>query len=170
VTDAGITIQPKQGWKPKTGDRRTIPISSAAAAALATLPRRARWVVTMPPTKRLPASGQRWTERRLLGELKRVLKKLKLPGKLHTFRHFFISNALMKGIPTATVRSWVGHVDEEIIRLYTHIHDRASQEAMKSLSEANRVVRDPGNGNDEKQKADSSSAQFQHNPKEPKNG
>src|SRR6516225_9583101 len=77
------------------------------------------------------------TERRLLSALQRVLKKLKLPGKLHTFRHAFISNALLRGTAPAIVRAWVGHVDEQIIKLYTHVHDHASQAAMQRLSDAN---------------------------------
>jgi len=46
--------------------------------------------------------------------LKRLLKKLGLPGHLPTFRHTFISLALTRGVPEATVRKWVGHVDDEI--------------------------------------------------------
>lgn len=48
--------------------------------------------------------------------LKRTLKKLHLPGKVHTFRHTFISHALLSA-PEPVVRSWVGHVDSETIRL-----------------------------------------------------
>ena len=61
--------------------------------------------------------------------LKRVLKKLGLPGHVHTFRHAFISNALTQGIPEAILRQWVGHVDAEVIKLNTHIADVSSQAA-----------------------------------------
>jgi integrase len=91
----------------------------------------------MPPSKRYPEHGRQWTERRLLAALKRVLKPLDLPGHLHTFRHTFISNALLKHTPPAVVREWVGQVDEQIIKLYTHVHDEASQAAMQRLAEAN---------------------------------
>jgi hypothetical protein len=36
----------------------------------------------------------------------------------------------------AVVREWVGHVDDEVIKLYTHVHDHASQAAMQRLSNA----------------------------------
>jgi len=88
----------------------------------------------MPPSRTNPERGRQWTERRLLSALKRLLKKLKLEGKLHTFRHSFISHALIKGIPVAVVKQWVGHVDQHVIDLYTHVHDAASQEAMKKLT------------------------------------
>ena len=112
---------------------------------LEALPRRWRWVVTMPPSPTVVQAGRPWTERRLLGALKRVLKKLKLPGKLHTFRHTFISNALLKGIPVAVVQEWVGHVDAAIIKLYTHVHDEASKAAMQRLNEANNPLQKEGN-------------------------
>jgi hypothetical protein len=56
-----------------------------------------------------------------------------LPGHLHTFRHSFISHALTSGVPPAIVRTWVGHVDEEIMKVYTHIADRQSRAAMDKM-------------------------------------
>jgi site-specific recombinase XerD len=77
------------------------------------------------------------SERRLLLSLKRFLKQLGLKGHLHTFRHSFISHALIQGIPEAIVRQWVGHVDRDVMKLYTHIADAASQAAMQRLAAAN---------------------------------
>jgi len=110
-----VRIQPKEGWKPKTGDQRAVPLSPTAHRILAALPEQWRWVVTMPPSRAHPRPGRKWTERRLLGELKRILAPLGLTGKLHTFRHSFISNALLRGTPVAVVKEWVGHVDDEIL-------------------------------------------------------
>lgn len=132
-----LRIRPKDGWKPKTGDCRAIPISPAIRTVLDDLRRRWRWVVTMPPSASHPESGRQWTERRLLSALKKILAGLRLPGKLHTFRHAFISNALLNGTPVAVVKEWVGHVDEQVIKLYTHVHNDASQAAMLRLAEAN---------------------------------
>lgn len=63
-----------------------------------------------------------------------------LKGHLHTFRHAFISAALTKGTPEAVVRRWVGHVDPEILNLYTHIADQASQEAMRRLAKGGNAM------------------------------
>ncbi|HVX15573.1 MAG TPA: site-specific integrase [Pirellulales bacterium] len=131
-----IQIRPKDDWKPKTGDQRAIPISAEARAQLNELPRRHRWVVTAAPSRRYPDGDHQISERRLLRHLKRVLKRLKLRGHLHTFRHSFISHALMLGTPEAIVRQWVGHIDAEILKQYTHIHDAASQAAMQRLDRA----------------------------------
>src|SRR5205823_8484629 len=57
-----------------------------------------------------------------------------LDGHLHTFRHAFISTALTHGIPEAIVREWVGHVDRDIMRLYTHIASESSQAAMRRFA------------------------------------
>lgn len=131
-----IHVREKDGWRPKTGDQRAIPLSPLAQAVLRGLPRTRRWVVTMPPSPACPAAGRPWTERRLLAGLKAVLKPLGLTGKLHTFRHYFISNALLNKTPEAMVRKWVGHVDAKVMELYTHMTDDASQAAMQRLAEA----------------------------------
>jgi integrase len=131
-----IKIRPKDGWKPKTGDQRTIPMSRDARAQLECLPRGARWVATAAPSHRYPDGKHQISDRRLLQYLKRVLRRLSLRGHVHTFRHSFISHALTQGIPDAIVRQWVGHVDQEILRHYTHIADAASRAAMQRLNEA----------------------------------
>ncbi len=135
--DHGVLhIRAKEDWKPKTGDQRAIPMAPVREL-LQQLPSLGQWVISAAPSRCYPQGGHQVSERRLLLSLKRLLKRLKMPGHLHTFRHSFISNALTKGIPEAVVRSWVGHVDPEVMKLYTHIADEASQAAMQRLSEAN---------------------------------
>lgn len=131
-----LHVRAKEGWKPKTGDQRAVPMSVRVRGMLANLPRRGRWVFTAATSGKHSAARQ-MSPRRLLVSLKRVLQKLGLEGHLHTFRHGFISNALTKGVPEAIVRAWVGHVDPEILKLYTHVMDEASQTAMARLVEAN---------------------------------
>lgn len=129
-----LHVRPKPGWKPKSGEQRAVPLSPMLRVLLNSLPRQFRWVVTMPGTTQHAKPGRQWTERRLLIALKKVLSSVGLNGKLHTFRHSFISRALLSGIPVAVVQEWVGHVDPTIIRLYTHVHCEASQAAMARLS------------------------------------
>jgi integrase/recombinase XerC len=126
-----IKIQAKAGWKPKTGDMRSIPMSSEICDLLQRQPRRCPWVFSFPADRYGPARQIR--QRRLLDFLKRILQKLRLSGHLHTFRHTFISLALTRGVAEATVRSWVGHVDAEILRRYTHIASQESHAAMARL-------------------------------------
>jgi integrase len=129
-----VHIRPKADWKPKTGDQRAVPMSPRVRSLLEKLPRRSTWVLTAPASAKYPAGDHQISERRLLKVLKVILRKLGLRGHLHTFRHFFISKALTSGIPEAVVRAWVGHVDADVIRLYTHIADADSQAAMRRLT------------------------------------
>jgi integrase len=128
-----IHIRAKEEWKPKTGDQRAIPLTLRVRTMLESRPRGSRWVFTSEPSRRYPEGGHQVSERHLLVSLKRVLKKLGLVGHLHTFRHAFISHALTQGIPEAIVRQWVGHVDPEVMKLYTHIADESSRAAMAKL-------------------------------------
>ena len=128
-----VHVRPKDGWKPKTGDIRAIPLSPRAVELLGSLPRHSKWVFTAPPRPSDPTGQRQISERRLLLHLKRLLARIGLPGHLHTFRHAFISHAASEGVPEAVIRSWVGHVSAEIIRLYMHIADRASQGWMQRL-------------------------------------
>ena len=129
-----ILIRPKPGWSPKTGDRRAVPMRPALRALLEGAARPSKWVAPMPPSRRHPGADRQWSEKRLLDALKVVLAKLGLPGKLHTFRHAFISYALLSGTAPVVVRKWAGHVDPRVMELYTHVYDSASQEAMRKLA------------------------------------
>jgi integrase len=126
-------IRAKEGWRPKSGDERVIPLSSELAKMLSNLPRIATWVFTARPSPKCPVIGRQISDRRALQHAKIVLKRLGLEGHLHTFRHCFISHALTQGVPEAIVRDWVGHVDQEIIRVYTHIANTISRSAMRGL-------------------------------------
>jgi integrase len=129
-------------WKPKTGKPRTIPMNELVRQLLADASRSADWVVT---SSAAPHSicRARLSPRTLATQLKKILGRLGLKGHLHTFRHAFVSNALIKGTPEATVREWVGHIKPEILRIYTHIADHASQDAMHRLAAAN-LEAEPG--------------------------
>lgn len=132
-----ILIRPKDDWKPKTGDQRRVPITARLAAMLQSQPHHGRWVFRAVPTSLHPDVCRQISERRALLALKRVLTGLKLNGHLHTFRHTYISQALSAGIPEAVVRSWVGHVDPHVIRLYTHISDEVSKSYVSRFASAN---------------------------------
>jgi len=129
-----IHIRPKPGWTPKTGDQRVVPMSPRAREVLKCQVSDRQWVFTAPPTQRFPEDDRQVSERRLLQYLKKVLKRLGLEGHLHTFRHTFISNALLQGVPQAVVQRWVGHVDRETLEGYTRIADQDSQAAMQRLA------------------------------------
>ena len=106
---------------PKTGDQRVVPMSSAVISALKQHDRKNEWVFFATVSRKYPEGNHQLSSSRLLKVLKRILNNLSLARHVHTFRHTFISHALMQGVPETIVRSWVGHVeDDEIIRRFTH--------------------------------------------------
>ncbi|MFO0918108.1 MAG: tyrosine-type recombinase/integrase [Planctomycetaceae bacterium] len=138
-----VHIREKKGWKPKTGDQWIIPLSVRLQNLLAGLPHASEWVFTAPVTAQHPAPDRQISERRALQGLKRVLTKLDLRGHLHTFRHTFVSELLRTGhTPEPVVRSIVGHVDEETLKLYTHV----SRELPKAYIGKLDRLRDEANG------------------------
>lgn len=133
LTNGLVYIRPKEGWQPKSGDQRVVPLSAGLCRVLSELPRSSQWVFTAPLSRRFPTAGRQISDRRALAHLKVVLKNLALPGHLHTFRHSFISLALTSGVAEPIVRAWVGHVDHEIIRHYTHVADQQSRRAINQI-------------------------------------
>jgi integrase len=161
-----IQVQPKDDWQPKTGNQRAIPMSPRVRAVLESLPHRCRWVFTAARSAKYPKGDHQFSEKHLLTSLKRVLKRLGLPGHLHTFRHAFISDALTRGTPEAIVRQWVGHVDAAILRQYTHIADTSSQAAMQRLADGNlQSLQVGGRPNEASVASENGSAQNQHKEK-----
>lgn len=53
----------------------------------------------------------------------------------HSFRHFFVSNALEKGIDFKTIASWIGHKDGGLLvaKTYGHLREIHSNEMAKLL-------------------------------------
>jgi integrase len=131
-----IHIRPKQGWRPKSGDERVVPMSDRLQKSLKSMKRVGPWVFAARTTSRHPDRGRQISERRLLQYLKRILRSLGLSGHLHTFRHSFISFAALQGVPERVLRKWIGHVDREILDWYFHLADPQSREAMQRLSQA----------------------------------
>lgn len=132
-----IHIRPKEGWRPKSGESRRVPMTPRVFEQFHNLPRRHRWVFTAGVSRRYPEGGQQISPTRTLRALKRLLNRIDMSqdGKLHTFRHSFISKALAKGIPSTTVRSWVGHVSNEMLRRYTHVLEQDSIAGIERFSE-----------------------------------
>ena len=160
-----IHIRAKDGWRPKTVAWRAVPMTSAVREQLDALSRRSKWVLMSPPSKKYPQGDNQVSDRWLLVYLKKLLAKLGLKGHLHTFRHSFINHALTLGTPEAVVRSWVGHVDAEIIALYTHIASEASKAAMQRLAEETaraRHEKEEAARKEAAQNEDGVSAQSQH--------
>ena len=127
-------------WRPKNGEERAVPLSPRAVAMLRELPRRRRWVIDRmdgtATTADLPAN-----DRHILAYLKTVLAKLGFEGTNHKFRHSFCTIAVLAGVDFFTLRRWVGHIDEEALKIYVHIADEQAQVTMRQLAERRQAAR-----------------------------
>jgi integrase len=121
-------------WRPKNGEQRAVQLSPRAVAALRNLPRRRRWVIDRMNGTKATATKPA-NDRHVLAYLKTVLAKLGLEGTNHKFRHSFCTIAVLAGVDFFTLRRWVGHIDEEALRIYVHIADEQAQLSMRQLAE-----------------------------------
>jgi integrase len=54
-------------------------------------------------------------------------------GGLHSFRHYFVTEAFLGGATDGEVRDWVGHRDSRIVERYRHLRDRDAKRTMNRL-------------------------------------
>ncbi len=54
-------------------------------------------------------------------------------GRVHSFRHFFVSEAFRLGVPEPRIMEWVGHRDSRIVARYRHLRDDDGQQTMQGL-------------------------------------
>lgn len=133
VREKRVGKRPSDVWKPKSGRQRSVPLSADVIEMLRQRPHNGRWVFRRPIREGVRSSVTQINDRSVLSHLKRILKRIGLAGHVHTFRHSFISHALIRGVPEAMVREWVGHMDSETIRHYTHVADQQSRACMDRI-------------------------------------
>ncbi|HET6323615.1 MAG TPA: tyrosine-type recombinase/integrase [Planctomycetaceae bacterium] len=54
-------------------------------------------------------------------------------GRLHGFRHFFVSQAFLGGASEGEVKDWVGHRDTRMVELYRHLREQDSKLKMQQI-------------------------------------
>ncbi|HBN77819.1 MAG TPA: hypothetical protein DD473_18815 [Planctomycetaceae bacterium] len=55
-------------------------------------------------------------------------------GRLHSFRHYFVSEAFRQNVTEAQIMEWVGHKDSEMIKLYRHLRADDGHRHMQRLN------------------------------------
>ncbi len=54
-------------------------------------------------------------------------------GRLHSFRHYFISESFRQDVSEAQIMEWVGHKDSDMVKLYRHLRAEDSRRHMERL-------------------------------------
>lgn len=123
----------------KSGKSRSFPLHPDLLLVLQRLPRVDAYVFHGPRKGKLKADFVRLTL------IRKVLKPLaeKFPagdgqsfsdGRLHSFRHYFVSFCAANNVPERVVMEWVGHADSAMVRHYFHLHDEEAQRRMNGLN------------------------------------
>ncbi len=55
-------------------------------------------------------------------------------GRLHSFRHYFVSEAFRQNVTEAQIMEWVGHKDSEMVKLYRHLRADDGHRHMQRLN------------------------------------
>lgn len=54
-------------------------------------------------------------------------------ARLHSFRHFFVSQAFLGGASEGEIREWVGHRDSRIVERYRHLRNAEARRKMDQI-------------------------------------
>lgn len=54
-------------------------------------------------------------------------------GRLHSFRHYFCSQAFLGGASEGEIKEWLGHADSKMVEHYRHLHSEDAQRKMKQI-------------------------------------
>lgn len=120
---------------------RAIPLHASFKAILTQMPRHQDGLVFHGP---LGGKMKPDVVRRKL--IKQVLEPLKsrfpIPageigfehGRLHSFRHYFVSEAFRQNVIEAQIMEWVGHKDSEMVKLYRHLRADDGHRHMQRLN------------------------------------
>lgn len=123
----------------KSGRSRSLPIDAELRSVLEQLPRKSSYVFLGPTQRPLKAD---YVRRKFV---KYVIEPLsaKFPatpgkqsfadGRLHSFRHAFVSHCAAQKVPELFVMEWVGHADSSMVRHYFHLPDEESRRHMAGL-------------------------------------
>lgn len=55
-------------------------------------------------------------------------------GRLHSFRHFFVSQCFLGGASEGEIREWVGHADSKIVEHYRHLGRKDAVAKMEQIT------------------------------------
>lgn len=55
-------------------------------------------------------------------------------GRLHSFRHYFVSQSFLSGASEGEIMEWVGHRDSRMVAHYRHLRNEDSQRKMQQIN------------------------------------
>ncbi len=120
---------------------RIVPIHSSLKRVLADLPRHPDGRLFHGPKGGFlkPDTVRNIFIRDVIGPLKPLFPTAKgevgfADGRLHSFRHYFVSQAFLQGATESEVKQWVGHRDSRVVEIYRHLSDEESRQKLERLN------------------------------------
>lgn len=55
-------------------------------------------------------------------------------GRLHSFRHYFCSQAFLGGASEGEIRDWLGHADSKMVEHYRHVRNEDAHRKMEQIT------------------------------------
>jgi integrase len=55
-------------------------------------------------------------------------------GRLHSFRHFFVSQCFLGGASEGEIRQWVSHADSKMVEHYRHLGRKDALAKMEQIN------------------------------------
>ncbi len=117
-----IQITPKDGWQPKTGEIRFVPISKTIGKRLTSIKRSGPWVI-----------GERPSLGVLSSFFGKICRRAGLKGGMHTLRHTFCSHLVQNGVDLYVVAELAGHTNIEQTKMYAHLKPENLERAISRL-------------------------------------
>ena len=125
-----ITIISTKEYKTKTGEKRTVPLNPSA---LQIIKRQKgindKYVFT-------GKEGNKINQDKPYRALKTALKKGKIEGNIHKFRHTFASHLVIAGESLYAVKELLGHKDIKHTMIYAHLSPNKMQSVVTKLFES----------------------------------
>ncbi len=128
-----LHVQPKEGFSPKSRERREVPVNAKLLAYLEDLRRRrpdAEWVCET-------AQLRQWPIPDITRRARELFKAAHLyePGQptLHALRHSFASTLAGKGADVETLRELLGHHSVSVTEIYMHTGMERMRRAVEFL-------------------------------------
>jgi integrase len=124
----------------KSGRSRSFPVHPDLLVVLKRLPKIDQYVFHGPHGGRLKADFvRRMFVRQVLQPLADKFPAASggqsfIDGRMHGFRHFFVSLCATSGVPERVVMEWVGHADSSMVRHYFFLHDDEAKRYMNGLN------------------------------------
>lgn len=120
-----LHIHEKEGWKPKGGKERWVPISFDVKTHLEAIQGPYQFVL----------GANRMTRSSYHVYFKRIIKNARLKGSPHTLRHTFASHLVQNGVPLKTVSVLLGHSSIKMTEIYSHLSPETLEMGIERLPE-----------------------------------